>query len=243
MTQTQYAVVAGCRIPAAALSEAGLGWERFADEAGWPLELRFVPPPVNGPSWSLPLPSGEVSRLRRVGDGWEAERRTLLENRAVLRQVLAASLLDHKSLLLHAAGVVVDGRAWLFLGSDGAGKTTIAMRSGRKLLSDDVVAVKMPEGIAMGTPFTSDAGQTGHPEEAPLAGLVRLSWRESPHVDRLGQRAAFETLVGSAFVPPGDEARMLRAVDLAGALATQVSAFCLAFPKDYVFDPRDFDVP
>jgi serine kinase of HPr protein (carbohydrate metabolism regulator) len=50
---------------------------------------------------------------------------------------------------MHAAGVVVDGRAVLLMGSAGAGKSSLAaalLRAGGRLLSDDAVALQLREG-------------------------------------------------------------------------------------------------
>jgi hypothetical protein len=51
--------------------------------------------------------------------------------------------------VLHASGVVLDGRAVLIAGAPGAGKSSLAaalMRSGGRLLSDDAVALELRDG-------------------------------------------------------------------------------------------------
>jgi len=49
----------------------------------------------------------------------------------------------NKGMLLHAAAVVKDGKAFLFFGVQGAGKSTIARLSKRyKVLGDDIIAVR-----------------------------------------------------------------------------------------------------
>lgn len=51
--------------------------------------------------------------------------------------------------VLHAAGVVVDGRAVLITGAAGAGKSSLAaalLRAGGQLLSDDAVALELHDG-------------------------------------------------------------------------------------------------
>ena len=58
-----------------------------------------------------------------------------------------ASILQHRGLLVfHASAVVIDGKAAMFLGSPGSGKSTIAavMHSfGYRVLSDEIVAVQV----------------------------------------------------------------------------------------------------
>jgi hypothetical protein len=51
--------------------------------------------------------------------------------------------------VFHASGVVLDGRALLFAGPPGAGKSSLAaalVRAGGQLLSDDAVALRLSEG-------------------------------------------------------------------------------------------------
>ncbi len=54
--------------------------------------------------------------------------------------------------LIHASGVVVNGRALLFAGPPGAGKSSLAaalMRAGAELLSDDAVALALSDGTLL----------------------------------------------------------------------------------------------
>lgn len=79
--------------------------------------------------------------------------------------------------VLHASGVVVDGRAVLFAGAPGAGKSSLAaalLHRGAALLSDDTVALELRDGALV-----------AHPG----AGLLHL---RAPEYDRLSarQRAA-----------------------------------------------------
>ncbi|MFA5362471.1 MAG: hypothetical protein WC335_04400 [Candidatus Omnitrophota bacterium] len=65
-----------------------------------------------------------------------------------------------KGLLLHSAGIIKDKRAFLFLGSCGSGKTTIARNSGKyPLLSDEMVGIKQEgeEFYAFSTPWGNEA--------------------------------------------------------------------------------------
>ena len=57
-----------------------------------------------------------------------------------LRLVTAYAALSMGGVLFHSAGVVVDGRAYLFVGRSGAGKSTLArlaLATGTDILSDD----------------------------------------------------------------------------------------------------------
>jgi hypothetical protein len=104
-------------------------------------------------------------------------------------------LLQQRGVLLHAAGVVRDGEAFLFPGVSGTGKSTIARLSrGLAVLSDENVPVRLPENggppEVYGSPFRSLGGIPGEKISAPLKGfyfpehaqenrLVALTPRES----------------------------------------------------------------
>jgi hypothetical protein len=57
--------------------------------------------------------------------------------------------------VMHASGVVIDGSAVLIAGPPGAGKSSLAaalLRSGRRLLSDDAVALRLTKGLLVAHP-------------------------------------------------------------------------------------------
>ncbi|NEW07134.1 aldolase [Paenibacillus sp. SYP-B3998] len=71
----------------------------------------------------------------------------------VLGTCMGAILMQRSVLPLHGSAVVIDGKAYAFVGESGAGKSTLAsafVKSGYPLLTDDVIAVTIaPEsGLA-----------------------------------------------------------------------------------------------
>ncbi|RIE05400.1 aldolase [Cohnella faecalis] len=67
----------------------------------------------------------------------------------LLGTCLGALLMIRGMLPLHGSAVVIDGKAYAFLGESGAGKSTLAaafVRMGHRLASDDVVAVGLADG-------------------------------------------------------------------------------------------------
>ncbi len=94
-----------------------------------------------------------------------------------LRVLSFYGTLSEQGIMLHAAGVVKEGKSYIFPGASGAGKTTIVRHSpSLPILSDEIVAVQMngTEGsfIAHGTPFYSDWGQPGEEIAAPVKALI-----------------------------------------------------------------------
>jgi hypothetical protein len=85
-------------------------------------------------------------------------------------------LLERRGLLLHASGLGRQGKAFLFPGVSGAGKTTVVRNSaGLPVLSDDMVAVQLKEVdhgvVAHGTPFYGDWDRPGEEISLPLKGF------------------------------------------------------------------------
>ena len=159
----------------------------------------------------------------------------LIEN--FLRVLYAWCMIQAGGLLLHSAGVVKDGRTFLFFGASGSGKTTITRLSSQyTILSDDILIVKPVNGSfqAFGVPFRGgemqDAPRTN--TRAPLAGLYRLHKASEHRLAPLSPaRAAAELASCAPFVVISpDTAR--RVLDLCTRLTSQVPVFELYFRKD-----------
>jgi hypothetical protein len=98
-----------------------------------------------------------------------------------LRVLVAYRLLELGGVVLHSAGVVRGGAAYLFLGRSGAGKTTVArlgLARGAEVLSDDLNALAPRAGggcAVLKLPFTGDLGERrAVVPPVPLGALLRL---------------------------------------------------------------------
>lgn len=102
-------------------------------------------------------------------------------------------------LLLHAAGVARHGRAYLFLGPSGTGKTTVARNSpGALVLNDDLVlAMPSAEGWAIhATPFSNPSQvPPAGPLAAPLAAIFRLVQSQHVFLEPLSQARGLAELL------------------------------------------------
>ncbi len=135
-----------------------------------------------------------------------------------LRVVFA--LLSYKSggLMIHAAGIVRNARAFLFFGHSGSGKTTVARNSGNDLVLSDDLIILMPEDThwrAYGSPFTNPTQIQPTQESAPVAALLRLVHSPKVYLEPLEGAAAVAELVSSVPVmnsspaPPLDRCRQI----------------------------------
>src|SRR5207249_11128453 len=93
------------------------------------------------------------------------------------RILYSLALVEAHGLVVHAASLVKDGRAYLFSGRSGSGKTTVARLSAdATLLSDELSIVRMSGGSAVcfGTPFRGELALAGEARAAPLVGMYFL---------------------------------------------------------------------
>ncbi len=111
-----------------------------------------------------------------------------------------------KGLLTHAAGITRGGKAFIFPGASGAGKSTfsdlLARAGAGKMLSDERVIVREIKGkmIAFGTPWAGTAG-IARAGSAPLAGIFFLKHGKSNRIQKLDPVAAADRLLPMASVP------------------------------------------
>lgn len=68
----------------------------------------------------------------------------------ILGTCMGALLLQNSILPLHGSAVVLNGKAYAFVGDSGAGKSTLSsvfMKKGYKLLTDDLIALSFKDGV------------------------------------------------------------------------------------------------
>lgn len=120
-----------------------------------------------------------------------------------LRTALGCVLPLESGFVLHSAGVIIDGAAYVFFGRSGAGKSTLASLSPFPLLSDEHVVIRKRECFtaqasgAWGT-FEGTAARG----EYPLRALVQLDRGPQFRLDPVDRRAAVSSLIGVTHVQP-----------------------------------------
>jgi hypothetical protein len=115
--------------------------------------------------------------------GWIRQTANPYSIDAVLRIVHTLVLAKQGGFLLHSASAIRNGKACLFAGVSGAGKTTISRLAppDATLLTDEISYVrKLDEGyVAYGTPFTGELAKLGENTSAPVAALYLLAKGEN----------------------------------------------------------------
>jgi hypothetical protein len=118
---------------------------------------------------------------------------------SVLRIVHTLILAKEGGFLLHAASAVRNGRAFLFSGVSGAGKTTLSRLapSDVTLLTDEISYVRRDsDGYrACGTPFAGELASVGENCSAPPAGLFFLAKGPDNKIESIDPPQAVRSLL------------------------------------------------
>jgi len=120
---------------------------------------------------------------------------------AVLRIVHTLVLAKQGGFLLHSASAIRNGKAFLFAGVSGAGKTTISRLAppDATLLTDEISYVrKQDDGyVAYGTPFTGELAKLGENTSAPVEVLYLLAQGPENRIDPVSVADAGRELLGN----------------------------------------------
>jgi hypothetical protein len=120
---------------------------------------------------------------------------------AVLRIVHTLVLARQGGFLLHSASAIRHGKAFLFAGVSGAGKTTISRLAppDATLLTDEISYVRKLENgyIAFGTPFTGELAKLGENTSAPVAALYLLAQGPENRIDSVAPADAGRELLAN----------------------------------------------
>ncbi len=212
------------------------------DTRGWEYRLDLDPSryaiQVAGPNFlaAFDVPAREAF-LGTCLDGGE-EFVSVVEN--FLRVAASYRLLEAGGALLHSAGIVQEGRAAVFFGHSGAGKTTLSTlsrRSGREVLSDELNALELREGAVFvrKVPFAGDyGGATSSTMVCPLFRLCRLIQGSSNRLERMRPAEALASMVAASPFVNADPHRLdilvRNLTRLTSAAPTYAFHFCLDEP-------------
>ncbi len=160
--------------------------------------------------WSLTRGDFRAEWQPATRKGWIRQSANPYGIDAVLRIVHTLVLAREGGFLMHSASAIRNGKAFLFAGVSGAGKTTISRLApgDATLLTDEISYVRRQNSgyVAHGTPFTGELGKPGENVSAPISTLFLLAQGRENRVDRIDPaEAARGVLANLLFFAKDDE--------------------------------------
>ena len=207
-------------------------------------------------------PDADVRVTQRVGKWalergdfraeWEPARRTGTIRQsanpysidAVLRIVHTLVLAQEGGFLMHAASAIRNGKAFLFAGVSGAGKTTISRLapSDATLLTDEISYVRKDgrkdvkkqnlSYVAFGTPFTGELAKLGENVSAPISALYLLAQGPENRIDPVAPGQAVRELLANVLFFAEDQELVQRSFHAACEFVSRVPVSRLTFVPD-----------
>ena len=155
---------------------------------------------------------------------------------AVLRILHSLLLARQGGILVHAASAVRNGRAFLFAGVSGAGKTTIARLAppDATLLTDEISYVRQDgDGYrAFGTPFAGELAKPGENISAPVAAVYFLNQGPENRIEAITTAEAGRTLLRNILFFAEDADLVKLVFDAACEFVSKVPVYRLTFVPD-----------
>jgi len=155
---------------------------------------------------------------------------------AVLRIVHTLLIARQGGFLLHSASAIRNGKAFLFAGISGAGKTTISRLAPADvtLLTDEISYVRSQGEayVAFGTPFTGELAKLGENTSARVAALYLLAQGREHRIDPVGPADAGRELLANMLFFAEDEELVRWAFRAACDFVDRVPVYRLTFMPD-----------
>jgi hypothetical protein len=150
--------------------------------------------------------------------------------------IFAGYLAQGRGTILHACGVVDEGRGFLFCGVSGAGKSTMAniwKPTHATLLSDDRIIVRRMDGVfrMYGTPWHGDANVCD-PGNAPLEKVFFIVHADRNYAKPISPIDAASRLLVRCFPPFWDKEGMEFVTNFLAEVAEEVPCYELGFVPD-----------
>jgi hypothetical protein len=219
------------------LFESGGTWRVHRHARG--LLYVFRAPEWDGPSArALAIDERRRRGVLHLPEGPHRDRRAYALSYPLDELLFQHHLARRGDMVVHACGIVVDGRAVLFCGQSGAGKTTTARLWSRRrprpaVLSDDRIVIRMRGGRAWayGTPWHG-AGGFAMPQGRPLGAVFFLEQAGKTRVAGISAPAAAALLFARSFPPPWDGPALGAVLGGCARVARSVPCHVLEFKPD-----------
>jgi hypothetical protein len=215
---------------------------RYASFAGQELEASFVffeeePPEEPGScEFGYEFEGARLRALERESRMSGVRNEYALDS--LLRVLLSWKLLSCEGFLLHAATVVRNGKAFVFTGRSGAGKSTVASLSPEgSVLTDEISLLRRENGAwrAYGTPFWGEFRAAGSNTSAPVAGIFRLLQASENLVIPLSKREILRMLLANVLFFSGEHSANQQLLNILSCAAEEIFCGSLSFRKDPAF--------
>lgn len=157
---------------------------------------------------------------------------------SLLRVLLSMILLPHHGFLLHAAAIERHGKAHIFMGHSGAGKSTIASLSPAGAPLTDEISLLRCDGEGWrvhGTPFWGEFRAGDRNCHLPVAGIYALAQAAENRLEKIAPREALRALLGNVLFFAKNRAAREQLLSIVSACAEALPFYRLHFKRDSSF--------
>jgi len=223
------------------------GYVSSSDDASFDFDIELAPPGTKSGDEDLRVTWDSGRWLMERGDfhaEWNpSAARGRIEQTinpysldSVLRIVHTLLLAQKGGFLVHASSAIRNGRAFLFGGVSGAGKTTIARLAppDAALLTDEISYVTLEDGrySAVGTPFFGELARAGENLRAPIECVYLLAKGSENKIEPIVGAEAVRGLLGNILFFARDPAFVKLVFDGALDFVSRVPVRRLTFVPD-----------
>lgn len=157
---------------------------------------------------------------------------------SLIRILLTVALVPREGFLLHAASVVRDGRAYVFMGRSGAGKSTVASLSPEgSVLTDEISLLRRENNLwrAHGTPFWGEFRAGGNNRNYPVAGIYCLEQARSNRLEPIRPKELLRSMLPCVLFFTPDPRTNRALLNILMSFVQNTPCFRLHFRKDSSF--------
>lgn len=147
-------------------------------------------------------------------------------------------LAQREGALIHAAGIDINGRGYIFPGKSGAGKSTLLRQFAAKkypvLLSDDRIVIRKIDKAFMtfGTPWPGEEGIAIN-KSVPLSGIFFISHGSDNRIKEIDKKKALEMLLPVTSIPWYDREIMTNILIFCEDVLSNIPSYELYFKPDF----------
>jgi hypothetical protein len=189
-----------------------------------------------GETWCMQRGDFRAEWNLKSREGWIRQCANPYSIDTVLRITHSLLLAMEGGFQLHASSAIRNGRAFVFAGVSGTGKTTTARLAPRDavVLTDEISYVRrMGSGYrAYGTPFAGELAQSGANESAPIKQVCLLRQSLENRLRPVGQAEATRTLMRHVLFFAQDKELVEQVLDSVVRFVSRVEVVEMEFTRD-----------